>query len=128
MSNCCCCRGIKMSLLGEYNHKNVFARILRNGADVVRVMEDQHVIGFMDAFPQSPGHVLVIPKALTPRNLLDISSEELGLLILAVQRLTRAVAKALKPGGISVLQFNGAAGGSDRVPPALPHHSSVATA
>jgi histidine triad (HIT) family protein len=100
-----------MSLLGLYDPDNVFARILRGEEPVTRVFEDDHVLGFMDAFPQSPGHILVIPKASTPRNLLEIDASELGLLIVAVQRLARAVKKALAPDGISVLQFNGAAGG-----------------
>ena len=100
-----------MSLTGDYDAGNIFARILRGEADFVKVLEDDFVLGFMDAFPQSPGHVLVISKASESRNLLDIDSQELRRLIVAVQRLTRAVAKAFKPDGISVLQFNGAAGG-----------------
>lgn len=100
-----------MSLHGAYDPDNVFARILRGDLPSVKVWEDADVLAFMDVFPQSEGHVLVIDKASTARNLLEIEPERLSRLILAVQRTARAVEKALKPDGVSILQFNGEAGG-----------------
>jgi histidine triad (HIT) family protein len=100
-----------VSLSGTYDRNNIFAGVLRGEVDVARVFEDDDVLAFMDAFPQSKGHVLAIPKGSASRNLLDIDSEKLSVLIVAVQRLAKAVAKAFQPDGISVLQFNGAAGG-----------------
>lgn len=99
------------SLSGRYDDDNIFARIIRGEVEVARLIEDDQVLAFMDAFPQSPGHVLVIPRASASRNLLDIDGSELAPLVLAVQRVARAVAKSLLPDGISILQFNGAAGG-----------------
>jgi histidine triad (HIT) family protein len=61
-----------MSLDGIYDDENAFAKILRQEAPAVRVYEDAGVLAFMDLFPQSTGHVLVIPKADTARNILDI--------------------------------------------------------
>ena len=100
-----------MSLHGAYDPDNVFAKILRGDIPSVRVWEDDHVLAFMDVFPQSEGHVLVIDKASTARNLLEMEPDVLSRLILAVQRTARAVEKALKPEGVSILQFNGEAGG-----------------
>jgi histidine triad (HIT) family protein len=65
----------------------------------------------MDVFPQARGHTLVIHKSAPARNLMDIESRPLQALILTVQRVTRAVAAALKPDGIVVTQFNGAPAG-----------------
>jgi len=57
-----------MSLSGQYDKDNIFAKILRGEMSCVRVYEDQDIIVFMDVFPQSKGHTLVVPKAnLTAR-------------------------------------------------------------
>jgi histidine triad (HIT) family protein len=100
-----------MSLDGDYDENNIFAKILRGEAPSARVFEDDHVLAFMDVFPQSRGHTLVISKHSRARNLMDAEPEVLETLILGVQRVTRAVRAALNPDGIMVAQFNGAASG-----------------
>jgi histidine triad (HIT) family protein len=100
-----------MSLHGAYDPDNIFARILRGDIPSVKVWEDDQVLAFMDVFPQSEGHVLVISKTSTARNILEMAPEDLARLTAAVQRTARAVEKALKPEGISLMQFNGDAGG-----------------
>lgn len=99
-----------MSLNGAYDPNNIFARILRGEAPAARVWEDDQTCVIMDAFPQSPGHVLVIPK--TPvRNLLEAPAQMMGPLMATVQRVARAVEKALSPDGVIISQFNGASAG-----------------
>ena len=100
-----------MSLDGTYDDGNIFAKILRGEMPAARVFEDEHVFAFMDVFPQSRGHTLVIPKHSTARNLLDEEPQVLADLILGVQRVARAVRAALNPDGIVVTQFNGAPAG-----------------
>lgn len=100
-----------MSLDGTYDAGNIFAKILRGEMPAARVFEDEHVYAFMDVFPQSRGHTLVIPKHSTARNLLEEEPERLASLILGVQRVTKAVRAALNPDGIVVTQFNGAVSG-----------------
>jgi histidine triad (HIT) family protein len=100
-----------MSLDGTYDHGNIFAKILRGEAPAARVFEDDHVLAFLDVFPQAKGHTLVIPKHSTARNLMDEDPSVLQPLILGVQRVTRAVRAALAPDGIVVTQFNGAPAG-----------------
>jgi len=100
-----------MSLDGVYDPNNIFAKILRGEAPGARVFEDDHVLAFMDVFPQSRGHTLVIPKQSQARNLLEVEPQVLAPLILGVQRVTRAVRAALQPDAIMVAQFNGAASG-----------------
>ena len=100
-----------MSLYGDYDPDNIFARILRDDIPSVVVWEDEHVRAFMDVFPQSEGHVLVISKTSRARNILDVEPEVLTRLMAAVQRTARAVETALKPDGLSLMQFNGDAGG-----------------
>ena len=100
-----------MSLDGTYDEGNIFAKILRGEMPSARVFEDEHVYSFMDVFPQSRGHTLVIPKHSRARNLLEEDPAVLAPLILGVQRVTRAVRAALNPDGIMVSQFNGAPSG-----------------
>jgi histidine triad (HIT) family protein len=100
-----------MSLDGAYDDANIFAKILRGQAPAARVFEDDHVLAFMDVFPQSRGHVLVISKTSRARNLLEVEPEALEVLILGVQRVARAVRAALKPDAVAILQFNGAVSG-----------------
>ena len=100
-----------MSLDGTYDPDNIFAKIVRGQMPATKVYEDDETLAFMDVFPQARGHVLVIHKHATARNLMDIEAEPLRTLILTVQKVTRAMRAALQPDGIMVSQFNGAASG-----------------
>jgi histidine triad (HIT) family protein len=100
-----------MSLNGVYDATNVFARILRGELPKALIFEDSATLAFMDAFPQSRGHCLVIPKDSFARNLLDAPPESLGPLAVTVQRVARAVYAALNPDGLVITQFNGHAAG-----------------
>lgn len=100
-----------MSLDGTYDPGNIFAKILRREMPAARVFEDDHVLAFMDVFPQARGHTLVIPKHSTARNLLDEVPEVVGPLMLGVQRVAKAVRAALSPDGLVITQFNGAPAG-----------------
>jgi histidine triad (HIT) family protein len=100
-----------MSLDGEYDGDNVFAKILRGEIPAAKVFEDAHVLAFMDVFPQSRGHTLVISKQSKARNLLDVEPDVLSHLILDVQRVAKAIRAALRPDGLLISQFNGAPAG-----------------
>jgi len=100
-----------MSINGIYDPDNIFAKIVRGEMPCVRVYEDANTLGFMDVFPQSPGHMLVIHKTEQARNLLDVSEDGLAQIMQTVQKLSRAAEKSLNPDGIIVTQFNGAPAG-----------------
>lgn len=93
-----------------YDPDNIFGKMLRGEIPAHKVFEDDVVLATMDIFPQSRGHVLVIPKAPS-RNLLDADPKALAAAIPQVQRIARAVQKALKPDGIRLMQFNEAPAG-----------------
>ena len=46
----------------DYDDQNVFAKILRGEIPCDKVHEDEHTLAFRDINPQTPVHVLVIPK------------------------------------------------------------------
>jgi histidine triad (HIT) family protein len=89
----------------DYDPDNIFARIIRGELPAHKVFEDDNVLAMMDIFPQSKGHLLVIPK-MPSRNLLDADPEALRVVILYVQRLARAVKTAMGADGLRVVQFN----------------------
>ena len=94
-----------------YDNDNIFAKILRGEIPNTTVYEDSYVLSFMDIFPQSEGHTLVIPKKSQAVNFLDISKDDLATLIKRTQKIAKAVNEALEPDGIRIIQFNGEAAG-----------------
>jgi len=94
----------------SYDESNIFAQILRGDIPSIRIYEDEHAICMMDVMPQGQGHVLVLPR-WPARNLLDADEKRLPSLITLVQKIARAVKKALNADGVTIMQFNEAAGG-----------------
>lgn len=113
-----------------YDTNNVFAKILRGEIPAQKVHEDDDVLVIMDVMPQAPGHVLVVPKAAS-RNLLDADPAVLAKLLPVVQRVARAVKEAFAADGVSLFQYNEAAGGQSVFHlhiHVVPRHEGVALA
>jgi histidine triad (HIT) family protein len=100
-----------MSLHGEYDPNNVFAKILRGDLPCHRVYEDDAILAFLDAFPQSPGHTLIIPKHGRARNLLELDDSAIAPVFRCAKRLMGVIVTELQPVGVQMLQFNGGDGG-----------------
>ncbi len=100
-----------MSLTTTYDAQNIFAQIIRGEAPCYKLYEDDDVLAFLDLFPQSFGHTLVIPKRSAACNILDVGSEALCQVMRVVQQLTRAIVAELAPDGVQIAQFNGAPAG-----------------
>ncbi|PCH75002.1 MAG: HIT family protein [Rhodobacteraceae bacterium] len=96
----------------SYDNDNIFARILRGDLPCHKVYEDADTFAFLDIMPRSDGHLLVIPK--TPaRNLLDASPAQMAAVMATVQKLSRAAMQAFGADGVTLQQFNEAAGGQE---------------
>jgi histidine triad (HIT) family protein len=93
-----------------YDEQNVFAKILRGELPCHKVYEDEATLAFMDIMPRGEGHTLVIPKARA-RNILDADPDALAAVIKTAQKVARAVKQAFDADGVTVQQFNEAAGG-----------------
>lgn len=95
-----------------YDPDNIFAKILRKEIPSECVFEDDTTYAFMDIMPRADGHLLIIPK--TPaRNTLDATPDQLTDVMLTVQRLSHAVMVAFDAEGVTLQQFNEAAGGQE---------------
>ena len=112
-----------MSLHGTYDDNNLFAKILRGEIPAVKVFEDVAVVAFMDIFPQTRGHFLVVPKGVKARNFLELPADKVAPLMERVHRLAiaadlsqsadraRLIAEiARQVGGVDVLVNNATSG------------------
>jgi histidine triad (HIT) family protein len=93
-----------------YDPDNIFAKIIAGQIPGHKVYEDADTLAIMDVFPQSRGHVLVIPKAGS-RNLLDADPAVLAASMPVVQKIARAVKEATGADGLRLVQFNEAPAG-----------------
>ncbi len=93
-----------------YDPGNIFGKMVRGEIPAQKVYEDENVLAIMDIFPQSRGHMLVIPKAAS-RNLLDADAAVLSAAMPIVQRLAKALMEATGADGLRFMQFNEAVSG-----------------
>lgn len=85
----------------------IFTKIIRGEIPCHKVYEDAQVLAFLDIFPLSRGHTLVIPKqqVATVDQLSDEASAAIGR---ALPRICRAVLKVSGASAYNILQNNGA--------------------
>jgi histidine triad (HIT) family protein len=86
----------------------IFSKIIRGEIPCHKVYEDAAVLAFLDVFPLSRGHTLVIPKEAVAT--LDALSDDAAAAVgRALPRICRAMKAATGCAGFNILQNNGAA-------------------
>ncbi len=88
----------------------IFCKIVSGAASAVKITETDDALAFMDLFPASEGHALVIPK-IHYENVFESTPESLPGVHLLVRRVARAIQASLAPDGLMMFQLNGAAAG-----------------
>lgn len=88
----------------------IFDHILSGKIESAGIYEDNRAYAFMDAFPQSEGHCLIIPKVAVV-DIFSISADDLAHIAQLSQKIARALQKAFSPDGIRIMQLNGKAAG-----------------
>jgi histidine triad (HIT) family protein len=91
----------------------VFCAILAGERNARFVLEEDKCVAFLDARPLFPGHVLIVPRAHR-ETLGDVDADTIAPLFTAVQRLSRAVERAMGAQGTFVALNN-------RVSQSVPH-------
>jgi histidine triad (HIT) family protein len=94
-----------------YDPENLFARMLRGEEPCVAVFDDDVALALMDAFPQSEGHTLVIPKNVDVTDFVSMPPRTVGPFVERVQHVARAIMSSLHPDGLCIMQLNGSAAG-----------------
>jgi histidine triad (HIT) family protein len=88
----------------------IFCLIVAGKAPAHRVAEDELALAFMDIFPASAGHVLVIPRGHAA-NVFEIDADSTRAVAALARRIALAQQAELAPDGLAVYQANGAAAG-----------------
>jgi histidine triad (HIT) family protein len=105
--------GTDTGLDGKYDPQNGIAQLIRDKsaeAAASKIFEDDRVLVFMPLPEEEvavPGHVLVVPKRLGARNLLDLKPDEMCHLLAIVQKAAIAQKNGLGATGFRVQQNNG---------------------
>ncbi len=88
----------------------IFCKIVNNEIPSNTFYEDEDFKCFLDAFPSSLGHAIIIPKAHTP-NVFEIDKNLYGKLYTIIPQIANKLKNALNCDGINILQNNGEAAG-----------------
>ena len=96
--------------MADYDHQNIFAKILRGEIPCFKIYETGRTLAFLDIMPRSPGHTLVIPKA-PARGILDIAEDDMADVARSSKRVAMAAMKAFAADGIIIQQFSEPASG-----------------
>ena len=91
-----------MTLHAPYDDANIFAKMLRYEVPFIRVFEDDVALAFMDVFPQSEGHTLVIPKKEVDY-IFDLDEKSLSGLMIFAQKVARKIEAAIDCKRVGVL-------------------------
>lgn len=87
----------------------LFCRIVAGEIPSYKVYEDDHTYVFLDIFPATKGHLLVIPKE-HHADIFDISSQLFASVSATAKKMSDLLMEKLNPNGVTILQANREAG------------------
>jgi histidine triad (HIT) family protein len=90
----------------------IFCKIIQGEIPAAVIFEDELCLAFMDIYPVSMGHCLLIPKQHFT-NLFDVDLEVVSYLAKRLAELARKVNSVIKPDGILTAAANGSGAGQD---------------
>lgn len=88
----------------------IFCKIVSGEMLGYKVYENEHVLAFLDAFPHSKGHTLVIPKKHFV-NIFDVDDKTTKEVFSAVRLIANAVHDAIGSDGIKLVMASEKAAG-----------------
>jgi histidine triad (HIT) family protein len=105
---------MRVTGIPPYDPQNIFARILRGEIPCKKVHEDAYALAFHDINPQTPVHVLVIPKGAYVSHA-DFSADATDAEIAGFWRAVGKVARdlGLEATGYRILSNMGEDGGQE---------------
>jgi len=86
----------------------IFCQIIAGQMPCFKLLEDDDTLAFMDIYPASDGHCLVVAKDHYP-TVFEISDDAFAAVSRSVARVARAVNQAVSPDGLNLVQSNGPA-------------------
>ncbi|MEM7250793.1 MAG: HIT family protein [Pseudomonadota bacterium] len=94
----------------------IFCQIIAGNAPSAKIYEDENVFVFLDIFPASVGHTLVVPKGHY-ETIYEMSDDAMAHVARAARSMAVAIGAVLEPDGLNVTQANGVAAGQT-----VPHY------
>lgn len=94
----------------DNNSGCVLCRIASHSIAAEVLYENEEIMAFLDLYPATAGHILVIPKAHI-ENIYEMTVETGAKLMECAIWFSRAVKKGLHPDGLNLIQSNEVAGG-----------------
>lgn len=85
----------------------LFCTIIAGDIPAHKVYEDEQVLAFLDIYPKTKGHTLVIPKRHA-ENVYDIPVEDLNQVIFVAQHIAKGMKTSLDTSGVNMFQSSGA--------------------
>ena len=86
----------------------IFCRIVAGEAPSFIIFEDDATFAFMDVNPANEGHALVVPREHAS-DVYTVSDEAIARTMVTAKKVAGAVARALNPDGLNLVQCNGPA-------------------
>ena len=90
----------------------LFCNIVKGLVPSYKIAENNKVLVFLDIYPQTKGHTLVIPKSHSV-NILDTPDQEVEVVYKMVKKVCLALKKSLKVNDFLVKSHNGVLAGQE---------------
>lgn len=88
----------------------IFCKIIDGSIPSTKVYEDENVYAFMDVFPLTKGHTLLIPKQHV-QDLFEMPEDVAKNLYAAAPKIANAIKAAFQPQGLNTVNNNGSFAG-----------------
>ena len=88
----------------------IFCKIVNNELPAHKLFEDDNILVFLDAFPGTKGHTLIIPKKHY-QDIFDTPEEVYENIVRVALKIAKILKSALKFDGINFFQSSGTAAG-----------------
>jgi len=88
----------------------LFCKIVRGEMPAHRIWEDERTLAFLDIYPGTAGHALVVPKAHA-RDLFDLPADDRDAVFATARRVAAGLVAETGAEGINLHQANGKAAG-----------------
>merc|ERR1719433_1954913 len=89
----------------DWKSDNLFNKIVKGDIPCYKIFETDKALAFLDLFPCTPGHALLITKG-PYKTIMDMPPEEAAALLQELPRLSKAVQEATGAEGVNILQNN----------------------
>ena len=80
----------------------IFCKIARDEAESRKLFENEKVVVFMDLYPETNGHMLIVPKKHIT-DFTEMDNETLGEINNTAKKMEKLITKKLNPNGIKLV-------------------------